>query len=160
MLNENRFLGTFRGYSTQTSAANAEMLFYWNATRFFFSKLAFSISLFRSFKSFFAFLIWPKCSGCLFFSPHIKDVHSRAEHCIHRCCDFHLPYVHKCGNCHKLFFICSSMHQLVNFHTSMQASMADGRSFVSSDAKLSDVEENTTRNVESKRANNIKVKVS
>ena len=39
----------------------------------------------------------------------------------------------------------------------MQASMADGRSFVSSDAKLSDVEENTTRNVESKRANNIKV---
>ncbi|CAB4042312.1 Hypothetical predicted protein, partial [Paramuricea clavata] len=35
--------------------------------------------------------------------------------------------------------------------------MADGRLFVSSDAELSDVEENTTKNVESKRANNINV---
>ena len=35
--------------------------------------------------------------------------------------------------------------------------MADRRLFVSSDAELSDVEENTASNVESKRANNINV---
>ncbi|CAB4019016.1 Hypothetical predicted protein, partial [Paramuricea clavata] len=55
-------------------------------------------------------------------------------------------------NCPALF-----QYYAWEIETTTTSSMADRRLFVSSDAELSDVEENTTKNVEFKRTNKINV---